>query len=77
MCSAQAGFNKGDGTNFYTLPGSGSNETLALSDTSYVNMPGVWVFQVNGDEAVSIGGKSGWMDGLICKCYSSSLIFRY
>ena len=55
-CSAQAGFNKGSEMNFYALPGSGTSEVLALSNTSYINMPGVWVFQVDG-ETISIGGR--------------------
>ena len=54
--SAQAGFNRGDGTDFYALPGSGNIEILALSNTSYINMSGVWVFRVDG--GVTIGGKS-------------------
>ena len=53
--SAQAGFNRGDGTGFYALPGSGTSEILALGNTSYINMSGVWLFRVDGD--VSIGGK--------------------
>ena len=52
--SAQAGFNGGDGIDFYALPGSGTSEILALSNTSYINMSGVWLFRVDGD--VSIGG---------------------
>ena len=52
--SAQAGFNREDGIGFYALPGSGTSEILALSNTSYVNMSGVWLFRVDGD--VSIGG---------------------
>ena len=52
--SAQAGFNRGDGTDFYALPGSGTSEILALGNTSYINMSGVWLFRVDGD--VSIGG---------------------
>ena len=52
--SAQAGFNRGDGTDFYALPGSGNSEILALSNASYINMSGVWVFRVDGN--VSIGG---------------------
>ena len=55
LYSAQAGFNRGDGSGFYALPGSGTSEILALGNTSYVNMSGVWLFRVDGD--VSIGGK--------------------
>ena len=53
--SAQAGFNRGDGIGFYALPGSGTSEILALGNTSYINVSGVWLFRV--DEDVSIGGK--------------------
>lgn len=63
--SAQAGFNKGDGINSFALPGSGTNEILFLSNTSYVNMPGVWIFQVDGNESVSIGGMCRRLDQLI------------
>ena len=55
-CSAQAGINRGDGTNFYALPGSGTSDILLLSNTSYVNMSGVWILQVDNDEVISIGG---------------------
>ena len=54
-CSAQAGINRGDGTNFYVLPGSGTSDILLLSNTSYVNISGVWIFQVDSGQ-VSIGG---------------------
>lgn len=54
--SARAGFNKGNGMEFFELPGSGTNEILFLSNTSYVNMSGVWIFRVDQDEMVSVGG---------------------
>ena len=53
-CSAQAGFNRGDGVDFYVLPSSMDSEILTLSNTSYVNVSGVWIFEV--DESVTIGG---------------------
>ena len=52
--SAQAGLNRGDGVDFYVLPNSMDSEILTLSNTSYVNMSGVWIFQV--DESVTVGG---------------------
>ena len=54
--SAQAGFNRMHGLNFYTLPGSGTSDILFLSNTSYVNMSGVWIFRIDEEEAISIGG---------------------
>ena len=74
--SAQAGFNRGDGINFYALPGSGTSEVLALSNTSYVNMSGVWVFRVDGNDTVSIGGMYELMNWIV-KSYCSPLGFRY
>ena len=54
--SAQAGFNGMHGLNFYTLPGSGTSDILFLSNTSYVNTSGVWIFRIDEEEAISIGG---------------------
>ena len=56
--SAQVSFSAGNGIfRYYTLNGSGSEEALILNSTSNVNRPGVWIFQVDGDEVIS-GGKS-------------------
>ena len=49
---AQAGYDDGKGTNFYTLPGSRTAEVLNLANTSNVNegTPGLWTFAVrNGN----------------------------
>ena len=67
LYSAQAGFNRGDGSGFYALPGSGTSEILALGNTSYVNMSGVWLFRVDGD--VSIGGKFLCINCIECLWY--------
>ena len=37
------------------LPGSNSNATLELNSTSNVGRPGLWIFQVDGEEVVSGG----------------------
>ena len=66
--SAQAGINRGDGTDFYALPGSGTSDILSLSNTSYVNMSGVWIFQVDGDEGISVGGTMIIMILKLCYC---------
>ncbi len=42
-----------------SLPGSGTNEVLNLTNTSNVNIPGVWMFQVGRY------GKSNNKDSLI------------
>ena len=52
---AQAGFNKGRDMNYFALPGSGTSGVLSLSNTSFINMTGVWIFRVDQDEIV-VGG---------------------
>lgn len=42
----QAGFNKGDGVNFFNLPGSLTPSIANLASTSNVNVNGLWIFQV-------------------------------
>ncbi|CAI9606219.1 unnamed protein product [Staurois parvus] len=51
---AQAGFNSGDNTNYFNIPGSRTNEVLKIASTSNVNRRGRWVFQV--DEFKAPGG---------------------
>lgn len=47
---AQVGFNAGDGAHFFTVPESQTTAVINISMTSNIGVPGVWVFQVNGDE---------------------------
>ncbi|MBE9214490.1 PEP-CTERM sorting domain-containing protein [Plectonema cf. radiosum LEGE 06105] len=49
---AQAGFDAGDLTNFFTLPGSRTNEVLNLQNTSNLPepVPGVWSFAVRNGQ---------------------------
>ncbi|XP_069804219.1 alpha-tectorin-like [Dendropsophus ebraccatus] len=44
---AQAGFNSGDETHYFNIPGSRTNEVLHIQSTSNVNYPGRWVLQVD------------------------------
>uniref|UniRef100_A0A8D0GH68 NIDO domain-containing protein n=1 Tax=Sphenodon punctatus TaxID=8508 RepID=A0A8D0GH68_SPHPU len=44
---AQDGFNSGDQTNYYNIPGSRTDSILNIGQTSNVNVPGRWVFQVD------------------------------
>ncbi|KAF1561266.1 Alpha-tectorin, partial [Eudyptes schlegeli] len=44
---AHAGFNSGDETNFYNIPGSQTEAIINITQTSNVNVPGRWVFQVD------------------------------
>ncbi|XP_008940449.1 PREDICTED: sushi, nidogen and EGF-like domain-containing protein 1 [Merops nubicus] len=49
---AHAGFNSGDETNFYNIPGSQTEAIINITKTSNVNVPGRWVFQVNDLELI-------------------------
>uniref|UniRef100_A0A8C3PXL9 NIDO domain-containing protein n=1 Tax=Chrysolophus pictus TaxID=9089 RepID=A0A8C3PXL9_CHRPC len=44
---AHAGFNSGDETNYYNIPGSRTEAVINITKTSNVNVPGRWVFQVD------------------------------
>ena len=45
--NALAGINAGDGINSITIPGSLTPNILNVSQTSNVNISGIWMFQVN------------------------------
>ncbi|KYO26244.1 sushi, nidogen and EGF-like domain-containing protein 1 [Alligator mississippiensis] len=45
--AAQAGFNSGDNTHYYNIPGSRTDNVLNIQRTSNVGVPGRWVFQVD------------------------------
>ncbi|NXM97628.1 TECTA protein, partial [Sylvia borin] len=44
---AHVGFNSGDDTNFYNIPGSQTDAIINITTTSNVKVPGRWVFQVD------------------------------
>uniref|UniRef100_A0A669QBQ2 NIDO domain-containing protein n=2 Tax=Phasianus colchicus TaxID=9054 RepID=A0A669QBQ2_PHACC len=46
---AHAGFNSGDETNYYNIPGSRTEAVINITKTSNVNVPGRWVFQVDNE----------------------------
>ena len=52
---AQVGFNAGDGVRFAIVPESRTSDIINIDMTSNVAVPGMWVFQVDG-ENVKIGG---------------------
>ena len=52
---AQVGFNAGDGVRFEIVPESRTSDIINIDMTSNVAVPGVWVFQVDG-ENVTMGG---------------------
>ena len=51
----QAGFNAGDGVNFYEIEGAGTDSIINLTLTSNVCIPGRWIFRVDSPEIQ--GGK--------------------
>ncbi|XP_063798330.1 alpha-tectorin-like isoform X2 [Pseudophryne corroboree] len=44
---AQAGFNSGDDTHYFNIPGSRTDEVLKIKSTTNVDFPGRWVFEVD------------------------------
>ena len=51
---AQAGFNAGDRNHSATVPGSRTPAIINIDNTSNVDVPGMWIFQV--DENIRSGG---------------------
>ncbi|XP_069057914.1 alpha-tectorin-like [Pleurodeles waltl] len=51
---AQAGFNSGGSSHYFSIPGSRTADILNVASTSNVNTPGVWAFRV--DTFQSAGG---------------------
>ncbi|WP_416307811.1 nidogen-like domain-containing protein [Neptunicella sp. SCSIO 80796] len=47
---AQAGYDAGDRTNFYTLPGSRTANVLDLANTSNTGTNGIWTFAIRNGE---------------------------
>ena len=45
---AQIGFNAGDGTVYFTIPGALSSATLNVSQMSNVGSPGLFIYKVDG-----------------------------
>ena len=54
---AQVGFNAGDRIRFASVPGSQTDAIINITNTSNVDVPGMWVYQV--DEDIRSGGCSG------------------
>ena len=55
---AQVGFNNGDGVNFAVIPPSGTADVLNLDSSSNINMPGTWIFQIDGDTIPTVYSKN-------------------
>jgi len=48
--AAQAGISAGDGITSVTIPGSRTPAIINIDQTSNVEIPGVWVFQVDSSD---------------------------
>ncbi|KAL8173656.1 UNVERIFIED_CONTAM: hypothetical protein K2H54_014179 [Gekko kuhli] len=55
---AQAGFNGGNNTNYFSIPGSRTAEIVNIEETTNVNLPGRWVFRIDGREIDPASGCS-------------------
>lgn len=61
---ALVGVNAGDGVNQLNVPESLTADIINITTTSNVGVPGVWIFQVNGDN-ISMESVIG---NLYCQC---------
>nr|XP_054605635.1 sushi, nidogen and EGF-like domain-containing protein 1 [Nothobranchius furzeri] len=52
--AAQAGFNAGDGTRYFNIPGSRTTDVVGVEGTTNVGYPGRWVFRID-DANVEVG----------------------
>ncbi|CAH1253501.1 SNED1 [Branchiostoma lanceolatum] len=52
---AQAGFNAGDGTNYYTVPGSRSAEIVDIETRTNVGQPGTFMFRIDPFTIIPLG----------------------
>ncbi|KAL7981567.1 hypothetical protein Chor_005655 [Crotalus horridus] len=55
---AQAGFNGGNSTNYFSIPGSRTPDIVNIEETTNVNVPGRWVFKIDGREIDPANGCS-------------------
>ena len=52
VAHAQVGFNAGDGVRSARVASSGTPAIINISSTSNVNIDGMWIFEVDGEEIV-------------------------
>ncbi|KAF7688705.1 hypothetical protein HF521_013512 [Silurus meridionalis] len=56
--TAQSGFNGGDVSHFFNLPGSRTNDVVNIEQTTNVNVPGRWFFRVDTEQIDPANGCS-------------------
>ena len=47
--AARVGYSSIDGINFFNVSGSGTAAIINITQTSNVNIPGVWMFRVSSE----------------------------
>ncbi|XP_028417110.1 sushi domain-containing protein 2-like [Dendronephthya gigantea] len=52
---AQAGFNAGDGFRYFNIPNSRTPAIINITSTSNYEIPGMWIFQVDGETVKNTG----------------------
>lgn len=60
----KAGFNAGDGVRYFNIPHSRTSAIINISSTSNYQIPGMWIFQVDGETVKNTGCTSG--GGIVC-----------
>ncbi|XP_014350371.1 alpha-tectorin, partial [Latimeria chalumnae] len=56
--AAQVGFNGGNSSNYFSLPTSRTNEVVNIEETTNVNLPGRWIFRIDGKQIDPANGCS-------------------
>ena len=64
---AQAGFNAGNGVNYYSLPGSRTPNVINVANSTNAAVPGLWIFKVDSNSVAIPTSPS------MCKQADSSL----
>lgn len=59
---AFVGFQDGSKSFRFSLPGSESEQVLFLSNTSNVQVPGVWVYRIDDSASIESGGVLVYMN---------------
>lgn len=74
----QAGFNAGDGENYYSIEGAQTAAVVNFTLTSNVGIPGKWVFRVDGKSVEDVkchhAGKSTYVVNAVNQIRSIKVI---
>ena len=67
----QAGFNAGDGIRYFSIPNSRTPSIINITSTSNYQVPGLWIFQVDGESVKNHGCTSS--GGMVLNSYSTNM----